>query len=820
MLFCMTAVKGNVYAAKQDFGVKVSYGFDDKVQAGCYVPFYITVANSGDNFEGTVQVIVPGPEYNTMYEKDVSLAKGAEKTIALTVPIKTNIDKVCVRLVTQKDKVAYSEVIKCNVLKSLNTVNIGVLSDDFTALTYMSGQTLLSYSDISTVIYELDETSIPEEWMALQMLDVIVISNYSTDKLTKEQVAAIGRWVDEGGLLLIGTGSTANKTLAGLNGSIMEVTVGDYNSYYTKYGLTMANLVYNYSYDNYGSSFFAKDYFQNAVTEEQEKAHEIIDGWEDDWQNYNYDEFFNRFYEANKDLLIAAYRDVYYFEYFGTALSQQDWEDYGEEEFYWYMYRNLEGLFNTRRINELNEQVSGLVGKLEYVKADVLSLSLDGHGRNFPGENMQNASENFTLVSTMNRGSGIIAVAGVDFTQTPLSSYTGNSMFFVNLIETLIGDKVIYKIKNYAPDNYWYYNDNNYYMRSVAEMAAGAAAPPVLLYIVIIGLYLIISFAMFFVLRKKKKNMLLWGWQLGMALAFSVIIYFAGLTTRKTKPELNVGVITELDNGYESVTAISAFTMPKKKNYSISFSNDYSVEQKNFNYYYGYNSRVTDYESYYLGVRTRLDSVDMEICNSEALGSEYFVLSKSGYTGRSVTADMEVVKGSLMGTVTNNYGVTLEDAFICYNGYIYAIGSIANGATAELTDENWSMQLDRYWWYRDDNPIFAKDSNGVKEVLLGNNSFANKKESMKRAFFNYARNSVMDYYNGNYYDGAILFGFPSESNDKKVQANTDNTENTFEMLYVRIASSQIKNADDFDNTVDDDYYYYYEDTTVPEPAYD
>ena len=139
-----------VYAAKdKDFKVEVHYGFNDSIQVRCYVPFYITIENSGDNFEGAVQVITPKNEYNIMYEKDISLAKGAKKTVALTVPIENYTDKVNVRIVNHKDKVVWDEKVKCNVLYSLKELNIGVLSDDFTALSYMSGQPLFSYSDIT-----------------------------------------------------------------------------------------------------------------------------------------------------------------------------------------------------------------------------------------------------------------------------------------------------------------------------------------------------------------------------------------------------------------------------------------------------------------------------------------------------------------------------------------------------------------------------------------------------------------------------------------------------------------------------------------------
>ena len=238
MLAMLISANGStVHAGKEDFTVEVKYGFDNEIQVGSYMPVYVTVTNNGKNFEGAVQIIVPGNYYNTMHGKEFSIAAGDTKTIMITAPFNVNAPQFTVRIVDNDDDVVWKDYIKTNVLKILNTVNIGVLSDDYTALSYMADQALINYSDIRTRIYELSVETLPEDYKALDMLDVILVSNFSTDKLTEAQVSAIDLWVNNGGLLLLGSGSTVNKTFAGFNGKIFDAVIGEYNTYSTKFGL-------------------------------------------------------------------------------------------------------------------------------------------------------------------------------------------------------------------------------------------------------------------------------------------------------------------------------------------------------------------------------------------------------------------------------------------------------------------------------------------------------------------------------------------------------------------------------------------------------
>ncbi|MBR6638044.1 MAG: hypothetical protein IKK96_04205 [Lachnospiraceae bacterium] len=817
-----------VYAAKdKDFNVEVQCGYNNSIQVRCYVPFYITIENNGENFDGSVQVITPKNEYNVMYEKDVSLARGTKKTVTLTVPIMNYTDKVNVRIVNRKDKVVWSENVKCNVLYSLTDVNIGVLIDDFTALSYMSGQPLFSYSSLATKIYELDENTMPEEWMALQMLDAIVVTNFSTDKLSETQINALGTWVEEGGLLILGTGSTANKTLSALNGNIVDVKTGDLKSYSTKFGYTLIN----YMSDTFVDGSINYKYFQIsdvAVDTISKLIEEYMDANLDTHNiagmSYDYDMMFSEFYELNKDSIEQVCKTEFLKSYYGVAsMPVEEWNNYGENEFRYTLSQMFEMKFTAVREQKIMELMSQTAGSITFVDADVLELEVKRDGGSytmFYGETAQN-DRLFPLVTSVARGKGYIAVAGIDFTQNPFCTFKGNSTVFVNVIKNLIGQKVLKEANEYTVD-YYYDNNYDYNIRNTVEMSASASAPPVLLYVLIIGAYLVLCLVVFFILKKKKKNMLLWVVQSVMAVAFAFIIYLVGFTTRIVKPELNVVALTQVEGNYESVTSYATVTMPKNKNYKVKFSNRYSMELASLerNYYYG-NSQNKNLDSYYLGIHNGLDFTEVELCNRQSLATESFKLNKSEYIeGGFVMNLSESSNGELRGTVTNNYGKKIENAFIYYNQKMFVLGDMADGATVEITGDTPSFYSDRYYHYYNgmeegERLVFGDENNALKVTLFGDSTREGKREQMKRVFLDYARERLIrdmdymgNYYYNNYYPGAILFGFPSDSENRSVQSDDGMQENIFEMVYTKYGAQNIEGSTVMEEIKDVDIYEY------------
>ena len=852
MMAMLISVNGKtVYADKSDFTVEVKYGYDNKVQIGSYMPVYVTVTNNAQNFEGAVQIIVPGQYYNTMHEKEFSIAAGDTKTIMLTAPFYVNAPQFTVRIVDKDKDVVWKDYVKTDVLKSLTTANIGVLSDDFSALSYMSNQKFLNYSDLSTKIYELTAENLPEDYKALDMLDVIVISNFSTDKLTENQIEAIDLWIDNGGLLLLGSGSTVNKTFAGFNGKVFDAVIGEYKTYSTKFGLddivdNMVVEIYDYDYRD--------NYFEKLTKDEQTAVYELLDSYKDSWYSDYYENFFYTFYENNQTELETWFKDIFFSEYYGTKLTEQEWKDYGKNEFYYFVYDVFDRLVVIKKREAQIADNLAATDKMQFVDADILNVTLKGQGMTLYGE-IEESDKKFPLVNAISKGNGIIAVAGLDFTQNPLASYSGNKLFFVNLIETLIGDKVWDNMNSYS--NYYYYetDEEYHYLTNLAEAVNSAPLPPMLIYIVIIGIYLIGGLVVYFILRKRKKSMLFWGVQAILALAFAGAVYIAGFTTRKISPEFNTAVITELsdDMSPAQIKAVGKLLMPKMKAYEVSFLREYNLKLLSDNNYYGMDLSNRDYDDYYLSESISIDAYNYEFRNTQALGNQGFIFSRTEDTRRNVDISLKIndkdgtytetkietdaesasipkvyvsaptitysystgtvsmketeIAGKttssgltysytgdgLAGVVTNNYGVTLEDAIIFFEGEFYLLGDIAPGGSVNVEDAE--VIPDQYYRYNMEL-IFGDTDYGMDEFLFGD-TISDKSVNMKKAFYQYVNNTVVNpsYYSYGSYpttkSGAFFFAFPSES-DHNVLYNDNITENIYEMVCKWIALEDIE----------------------------
>lgn len=262
--FCAPAVQAKT---TYSFNVTLNAGINNQLLVGYGAPFYVTVENtSASNFEGQLQMIVPGDRNeNIMYARDISLGVNEKKTALFNAGLANSAPFVNIRLANKKGKVEYETLVPVTALKDKKAVRVGVMTDDFTAVSYMDRQHFLSDDQYYTEVTELTKDNLSEVGRSLDMYDVIVISDYSTDLLSEKQIEALQSWTAEGGFLIIGTGSTANKTLSGFNGSFVKATVGNSEDIITTLGMENEDYTYvgelqtymdslTYSYSTYGSN--------------------------------------------------------------------------------------------------------------------------------------------------------------------------------------------------------------------------------------------------------------------------------------------------------------------------------------------------------------------------------------------------------------------------------------------------------------------------------------------------------------------------------------------------------------------------------------
>lgn len=764
LLMSVAACQNSTYDEDR-FSVNLSYGYGNNLEIDAYAPFYVDVTNMGGNFEGSVQIIVPGRDnQNVMYEKEISIQQGATKRVEMVAFVEILTRQVNVRIVNSNGKVIWEKLQNCSTLSDLRKVNVGILSDDYAALGYMDHQPFTSYSSLTTQIYELKADTLQTDWHAFDMLDVIVISDFSTDLLSDAQINALSLWVNDGGLLMVGTGSTANKTLAKLNGNLFNVTTQGLKTYSTKFGLSVADYDYDYVQNIYYSPY----------------------------DDYEYSTLFEENFDEMRDVMEAEYLEDFCDSY-GYSEDVDTWDSYMEDDFYYFCFYEF--------YDEYQEYLSGSASgtdsefsKYPYVKADILQMTIGSgeSGLTFYGE--EESGKTYELANAVSRGEGYILLSGADFTKTPLSNYEGNDELFIHFVESLIGQKCYEDSQEYSDYSYGYYssygyssNNISYYERDLFDGVDSATVPPVLIYIGILFLYVVAILVLYFIMRSKKKTMKLWAIYPLMALGIAILMFCIGFSTRIRRPVMNAVTILQPDGTAINQLTYASVTVPRNKEYTIGFNPTQGVEYAGEESYYYYDEDDIDLSKYTIGYKYGYESTDISIGDLEAMGSAYFKMLAVNVDTRDIDMHPTDAKspyimlstGEPNVTVTNDFGCKLEHAAVIVDGVLYYIGDMESGETVD--GRNMEKEPYDYDMYSDGlgAGVMKDESN---KSLLGfifgsiNGSYDEYLCRLRTL------NSMTDYCDRS--NVVIFVAFPTEEIAEELQGNTAYNERKTELIFI------------------------------------
>lgn len=213
------------------FRVRAVPGLNGYYKQGAPVPLTLYLESENEDFEGIIRVIVPGSAYNSKavaYEKDIMLAAGEEKAVSMPVDNVYGMSVMKMELVDTSDKIVLEYTIQTRNQVD-EDILVGILSNDYTALNYFDGKQLDfgSYQS-STQIVELNADIFPEQASSLDALSYLVINSFDTSTLNKEQYSALKKWVNNGGILILGTGSDYKQTLSGFQDGFVSGNIGSF----------------------------------------------------------------------------------------------------------------------------------------------------------------------------------------------------------------------------------------------------------------------------------------------------------------------------------------------------------------------------------------------------------------------------------------------------------------------------------------------------------------------------------------------------------------------------------------------------------------
>lgn len=192
--------------------------YGEKAKAGSHVP--VTVRLYGQEsraFAGTLVVSTmesrgEGEAEQYDYEFPVVLNAGETVIKELYIPLGQKNNSLQVKFRDSEGTVLLKESVSFDSPGKMGKLMIGLLSEEPEALSWLNGLSL-DYSLVQSETILMDGSRFTEDSRGLELFDMLVINHYNTAGLSEESTSAIREWMEDGGVLLFGSGLTARQTL-------------------------------------------------------------------------------------------------------------------------------------------------------------------------------------------------------------------------------------------------------------------------------------------------------------------------------------------------------------------------------------------------------------------------------------------------------------------------------------------------------------------------------------------------------------------------------------------------------------------------------
>ena len=202
--------------------MQVSAGFNSRYRDGNWVPIQVALSNDGPDFTGSVSINtasiyagsgLAGTSY--VYQQTVSLPNNSQKQVTLYVPFtlgsQGTTQNITIDLLDANGQKVNTQQ---TTLRSLNTSDIfvGFLSDQAPGFGSLTNVALPNQTS-SVLVEPLHASTMPTIAEALKNFDILIIDNFTTSSLNKDQLAALRSWVHQGGRLVAIGGPEWRHTL-------------------------------------------------------------------------------------------------------------------------------------------------------------------------------------------------------------------------------------------------------------------------------------------------------------------------------------------------------------------------------------------------------------------------------------------------------------------------------------------------------------------------------------------------------------------------------------------------------------------------------
>ncbi len=203
--------------------MEVVCGYGGHARGGRYVPVEVSLENGGSlDFSGKLRFLTMESDYDIyQYEYPADVPAGQRTDRLVYIPVGNRADQLFVSLTDEEEHRILRRRVQLQFSLEVPELFVGILSDTPELLSGWDGVGV-DYSMLRTVTVPFETAAFPTDEMGLDMIDVLLISNYRIRDLSAEQSQTLVEWVRSGGTMILGTGARADDTLGRFAPELLE----------------------------------------------------------------------------------------------------------------------------------------------------------------------------------------------------------------------------------------------------------------------------------------------------------------------------------------------------------------------------------------------------------------------------------------------------------------------------------------------------------------------------------------------------------------------------------------------------------------------
>lgn len=204
-------------------GIEISgeIGYNRMFRVMDYTPFRIHLVNNGADFSGRLQIMLDVSRSTNSrnfvaYSSEIALPGGGAQLVEMYIPLTRIRPAHRVVLMDDEGREAASAMLLAQAIDPA-LVMAGILTEQpqaanhLRALHFEVPGSLATQRHLVNRLIHLGEHNFPRSSQTLSSFDIIIIDDFSTNRLSQDQLAALDEWVSAGGLLVLGGGEGFSK---------------------------------------------------------------------------------------------------------------------------------------------------------------------------------------------------------------------------------------------------------------------------------------------------------------------------------------------------------------------------------------------------------------------------------------------------------------------------------------------------------------------------------------------------------------------------------------------------------------------------------